>query len=945
MIVSSWNAHSLDIAKREEFFDSMENNNIAIAGIAETWKLYGYDQQYDCTISGMTAFGYQHPTGRRGLACFAQKSTTVKFHKPYCIQEQHYTMITTQVINIVVVFVYLPNGNRASHIDGLIDKIDLLQQLYPNVCVLGDFNARMSILPDEPTNQAGRRLSTYIDNSRFTRIPIDQPTFPSTPSCIDHAIVTCPHLITDYGLLSSTFASDHHPIWISINVDINLEVFRPVVSWSRMSRLIERDLPNWCNDLDADFQLDQFSDLIADTQQKCTRLRKQTSDLRAYIDRDLRKLITKRNHAAGPERARLTKQVQTEFRRRKRRAHIQFCQDGVSSKSSAKQWKTLKLMQGPAKPPTPPPEPEECKQIVSMFREFHVIREDLRPSITHQDISQILYTDQPNNPYDFVGVTDIEIKKLLKHLRKKASMGRDGISLFLLKDAGPRLTQWIVDCCNQSLRSGHVPHQWKEANIIALPKPSGGYRPISLLSNLGKLVERVVLRRLKEHCFLNNIIPENQYANKGGTGSAITQLVDYVSSNRTKPTYVVFFDVRKAFDRVHVPTLMSLLIESKLPQYLICWIYSYLTNRHAYVGEEKYELTNGVPQGSVLGPVLFQIYIAPVLKELKNVYTAYYADDLCIACGGVSNPTIGAFMQRALNKIHDSCCRLGVELDPRKTKVMWLRKASTSVSYPKLHFHLGPKQLEYTKSYKYLGFWLDNRLTFSKHIQTRLRGAKKRNGAVFRLPGVVKKKLRPFWRGYVEPYLMYGIPEIYHLICDSAKNQLKAFYARSARLIAGLLPHCPADIAIKVSGLQPFEELIETRRMEKKLRKKFRKKCVDLKQTPESRRCEVNFERWRSGWLYTNHWKKTHHFDKCNGLCRFCKRSDETRQHIIFECKEIDTEARTLYLSKVSSILKLETAPDDLDTVLGLSYCPTASVYRELAWALLEFCQTCEYWA
>ena len=150
-------------------------------------------------------------------------------------------------------------------------------------------------------------------------------------------------------------------------------------------------------------------------------------------------------------------------------------------------------MQGPQKPPTPPPDPEECKQIVSMFRDFHVIRKDLVPSITHHHVQHLIGYDQPLQPLQFEGVTDLEIKKLLKHLRKKASMGRDGISLFLLKDAGPRLIQWIVDCCNQSLRSGQVPYQWKEANIIALPKPSGGYRPISLLSNLGKLVERVVL--------------------------------------------------------------------------------------------------------------------------------------------------------------------------------------------------------------------------------------------------------------------------------------------------------------------------------------------------------------------------------------------------------------------------------------------------------------------
>ena len=271
---------------------------------------------------------------------------------------------------------------------------------------------------------------------------------------------------------------------------------------------------------------------------------------------------------------------------------------------------------------------------------------------------------------------------------------------------------------------------------------------------------------------------------------------------------------------------MNLLQEAGTPEYLLRWLYSYLTNRFAYVGDEKYELTNGVPQGSVLGPVLFQIYIAPVLRELKNVYTAYYADDLCIACGGLSYPTIGAYLQRALNKVHESCCTLGVELDPRKTKVMWMRKSSTTVSYPKLYFHLGPKQLEYTKCYKYLGILLDNRLTFNSFVKSRIKGAKKRNGAVFKLPSVVKRKLRMFWRGYVEPYLLYGIPEIYHLISETSKNELRAFYARSARMIAGLLPHCPADIAVETAGLQPLDELITIRRMDKKVRKSIGKDAL-----------------------------------------------------------------------------------------------------------------------
>ena len=132
--------------------------------------------------------------------------------------------------------------------------------------------------------------------------------------------------------------------------------------------------------------------------------------------------------------------------------------------------------------------------------------------------------------------------------------------------------------------------------------------------------------------------------------------------------------------------------------------------------------------------------------------------------------------------------------------------------------------------------------------------------------------------------------------------------------------------------------------MAKKLRKNFRKKCVDLEQTPISRRCEVNFERWRSGWLYTNNWKKIHHFDKCDRICRFCKQSDETRSHIVFECKKIDEDVRQNYLKRVASVLKCDAPITKLGAVLVTDIPVTASMYRDPTHAFVEFCQSCQYW-
>ena len=157
----------------------------------------------------------------------------------------------------------------------------------------------------------------------------------------------------------------------------------------------------------------------------------------------------------------------------------------------------------------------------------------------------------------------------------------------MFREAGTRLIAWLTGCINASLRLGKVTTDWLRAIVIALPKPKGGFRPISLLSNLCKIVERIVFSRLKGYCSEHDIIPENQFTSTSGTGEAVRRLVDCVTSNGCQPTYVVFFDVKKAFDRVHVPTLLSILTDIKCPKYLRVWIQGFLT-----IGLDSFKITN-----------------------------------------------------------------------------------------------------------------------------------------------------------------------------------------------------------------------------------------------------------------------------------------------------------------------------------------------------------------
>ena len=170
--------------------------------------------------------------------------------------------------------------------------------------------------------------------------------------------------------------------------------------------------------------------------------------------------------------------------------------------------------------------------------------------------------------------------------------------------------------------------------FLALPKSSGGWWPIALLSNVCKFLVRVVLHRLKQHL----VAPTNQFAAYGGTNAALNLLQQYIRRHESHalPVYAVFLDVSKAFDRVHVPSLFHLL-RDQIPMYLLRWITNFLSNRTGSLGDAKVEIANRVPQGSVLGPFLFQHYVKNILSGLPNhMHAAAYADDFVIASAGRS---------------------------------------------------------------------------------------------------------------------------------------------------------------------------------------------------------------------------------------------------------------------------------------------------------------------
>ena len=247
-----------------------------------------------------------------------------------------------------------------------------------------------------------------------------------------------------------------------------------------------------------------------------------------------------------------------------------------------------------------------------------------------------------NSVFAFQEVSEEEVFRELKALPSGKSPGLDGVSNDLLKLAAcPAVAESLAKLFNMSLRTGVFPKPWKQAMITPIlksGKPSSdpqSYRPVALLSCLSKLLEKFVHKQLLSHLVAKNLIPDNQYGFLRGR-SAEWQLLCCLEEwhsalDANYRVHAVFLDASKAFDRVHHGTLLSTIAGTGVQQSALDWFNSYLSGRTICTRvldalSPAGTVTSGVPQGSVLGPLLFLLYFKDIPAS-TNAKSALFADD------------------------------------------------------------------------------------------------------------------------------------------------------------------------------------------------------------------------------------------------------------------------------------------------------------------------------
>ena len=347
--------------------------------------------------------------------------------------------------------------------------------------------------------------------------------------------------------------------------------------------------------------------------------------------------------------------------------------------------------------------------------------------------------------YNYICCTVKYVEHQLQKLDTSKANGPDGISAKMLKETARSIAPSVTKLFNLSLRTGCFPTDWKTSHVVPIPKSDqhsspSNYRPISLLSILSKVLERHVHHLVTEHLSLGHSLSQDQWgfrANRSTTLALLRVTNDWLQSLDARvEVCATFFDFRKAFDTVPHRTLISKLKTLYLHPAIIRWICNYLTGRYQRVvvdgaTSQSLPVISGVPQGSVIGPLLFLIYIDSVshLELSQGTKMVLYADDMLIykdiqSCDNYRD------LQNDIDQIYNWSVENSLSFNATKCKQMVISRKHRPIAHTSLH--LGNNTLEIVYTYKYLGVTITADLSWSEHIHTKCSKAKKLVGLLYR---------------------------------------------------------------------------------------------------------------------------------------------------------------------------------------------------------------------
>ena len=419
-----------------------------------------------------------------------------------------------------------------------------------------------------------------------------------------------------------------------------------------------------------------------------------------------------------------------------------------------------------------------------------------------------------NTILDRIEIVEQDIIDIISVLPVNKAIGPDSISHKMLKATIHTVSIPLCVLFNRSLKDHSFPRQWKIANVLPLfkkgdPSELSNYRPVSLLSCVGKIMERVIFKYVYNYFHSNGLFYKYQAGFLPGH-STVYQLIETYDCiakaiDEGKHCCMVFCDLSKAFDRVWHKGLLFKLKSYGVSGHLLQWFASYLNFRsqrvlHRNTMSSFKFLHAGVPQGSVLGPLLFLIYVNDVAENMSSL-CRLYADDNSLQHISTNVETIQQQLNNDLHRLDMWSTQWLLKFNPSKTKAVFFSTKKNAI-LPCLEFQ--NCYLDFVSTHKHLGIVFSHDLSWSAYIDSILANAYKKLGLLKKLQFKVNyKTLSLLYTTFIRPSLEYA-SEVWGGCSNQDSEKLVKLQLAAARIVTGLTSLASRDSLYFETGWEPL---------------------------------------------------------------------------------------------------------------------------------------------
>ena len=725
--------------------------------------------------------------------------------------------------------------------DGNTEMEDLLQKsLDKNILLIGDLNCDIS--KPEP-DQETKKLMELTQEYQLKQL-IEKPTrfCDTTATTIDHIWVrddtlvrkagTCPGLSDHCGLYGYIRGKpDEKEEFIRCRnfKSFNVEEFRKDIEnnvrGSNFHEAMERKDVNTAFNVWIE-ALKEAANKHAPWKEFRAKLKQHIPWLNAEIEEATKaknmylKLYRLYQRSEDRELYKIAKNKQTHLKRSsKREYYTKMINDNITD--SKKMWSILKEVTNHNYKEEITPDiinKETANRFNNFFSNVGIhVQKKLNVLIKRPTLNK-------NGKFKFQQETTEKVEYLIKRIKPKVATGHDELSASLIKEAMPVIIEDLKNMINLSYETCSFPNQLKIARIKAIHKKGenndpANYRPVSILTVISKVFERSAVEQMLDYYIQNNILNTRQHAYRKNhsTTTILFELIETIKKHIDGGNFVAIasLDLSKAFDSLAHNLILKKLDEIGLNENATCWIESYLSNRKQTVTFSKIEskqetVESGVPQGSILGPLLFITCTNDIMEELKEYDIYSYADDMQIVIRGNNVEELGKKLEKAIKQANNYYNSNSLLCNPTKTEVMLLGTKTRLSTAEKLRVKVSngeeTKYLTGEESLKILGVIIDQSIDWNKHTSLVKQRAINSIRNLHRINQLIPmKQQRMLYTSLVTPHFSYA--DVIWNNCGNANcNKIQQAQNFAAKSMIGAKKHSSSTHALKKLELLPLTE-------------------------------------------------------------------------------------------------------------------------------------------